>query len=331
MEVNNPHDKYFKSVFSRKVEAIDLISNSLDKTIVSNIDFSSLSLENTSYIDEYLQESFCDLVFNCKLQNTEVKITILLEHKSFVPRIPHLQLLKYLTNIWIKQNLDNKRSKLGRIIPIIIYHGKQQWKQKSFEDSFPNNTGFLKNLTPNFDYSLINLNDISDMELQEKYKQAITKTSLLLMKNNFAKELLKQNLFSYLRNLKGHVNQRTYSFIEYTTIYIMTTSNIKKNIIVDNFSTISKKGGNVAMTTADKLRMEGRIEGQLEGRLEGRLEGKLEGEIEGRLLERRELLRKQILNNYTNNQFDIPTISNILGVEESYIEKVLIDEGVIED
>jgi hypothetical protein len=58
------------------------------------------------------------------------------------------------------------------------------------------------------------------------------------------------------------------------------------------------------MTTADKLRQEGRIEGKFE------------------------VLRTIILNNYLDKGLDIKTISTFLSISEKEVKKFLIEEGV---
>ena len=101
MKPAHTHDKFFKSTFSRKEEAIDLISHVLPKEMVGKLDFATLEADGNSYVSKELKEHFSDLVFNCKYAGRiQIKIAILLEHKSTVPDYPHLQLLKYFIGIW---------------------------------------------------------------------------------------------------------------------------------------------------------------------------------------------------------------------------------------
>jgi predicted transposase/invertase (TIGR01784 family) len=93
MKVAYPHDKFFKFVFSQLDEARDLIFNRLPTTIRKSIDFSNLKIETSSYITKELKEYFSDLVFSCKHKNSNLKISLLVEHKSFVSKFPYLQLL----------------------------------------------------------------------------------------------------------------------------------------------------------------------------------------------------------------------------------------------
>ncbi len=63
--MNNPHDKFFKEVFSRKSDVIEFVKHSLPKVIVDNIDFTSFTPDVTSYIDKRLKEHFSDYVYTC--------------------------------------------------------------------------------------------------------------------------------------------------------------------------------------------------------------------------------------------------------------------------
>jgi predicted transposase/invertase (TIGR01784 family) len=206
MKVTNPHDKYFKAVFSKKEEAIDLIKNSLSKEIVSKLNLNSLKLENTSYITKQLKELFSDLVFSCQCNEVKIMITILFEHKSYVPKHPHLQLMEYMCGIWRKESGD--KIELTRVIPIFIYHGKKSWKIKHFHNSFNNKLEETNRYIPEFDYAIIDLSKYTDDQIQKNFKQVYARTSLLLLKNYLDEVRLKQNLFLYLSNLKELRNQK---------------------------------------------------------------------------------------------------------------------------
>jgi predicted transposase/invertase (TIGR01784 family) len=192
MKSVNPHDKYFKYVFSKTENAADLISNSLKKEIVKELDFNSLKLESSEYVNKRLKTSFSDLVFSCKMGKAKVTISILLEHKSYVPKHPHIQILEYLTNIWTIQK--EKQKFLDRIIPIYIYHGKDKWKNKSFKSSFSRGTELFDTITPIFDYFILDLSKFNDETIQTKFREVFVKTRLLLLKNYFNSLILNKRL-----------------------------------------------------------------------------------------------------------------------------------------
>jgi predicted transposase YdaD len=95
--------------------------------IVMGLDFSSLTPDKTSYIDEELKEYCSDVVYRCKYNgSSSIQIVLLFEHKSYVPDYPHLQLFKYLLKIW--ETTLKQEKKLVAVLPLIFYHGKDKWE-----------------------------------------------------------------------------------------------------------------------------------------------------------------------------------------------------------
>lgn len=103
--LHKPHDEFFKETFRQKDLAEEYFRHFLPAEIVNQLDFSRLELENTSYTDETLTEEFSDVVYRCPFgkDGAWTKITLLLEHKTWQVTFPHLQLLKYITNIEVAQ------------------------------------------------------------------------------------------------------------------------------------------------------------------------------------------------------------------------------------
>ena len=79
---NNPHDKLIKIVFSDRQEAVTFFQNKLPQEIVKNIDWDTLELEGSNYIDEEMQESESDLVYSVDFKNGRGKcfLYLLFEH-----------------------------------------------------------------------------------------------------------------------------------------------------------------------------------------------------------------------------------------------------------
>ena len=234
MEITNPHDKFFKESFTNKEIATDFIKGSFPKELVDNLDLSSLDLDNNSYIDEELKDYYSDLVYNCSYKDMKIKISILFEHKSFVPDYPFLQLLKYIIKIWdfnIKQ-----KEKLIPVIPLIFYHGKEKWEYKKINRYFTGIDNILEKYIPAFDYLLMDLSKYDNEDIKERiFKNEFLKISLLIFKNIYDEEKLKKNL-----------------------------ENTKVEDIVHIIEKISEIGGNETMTIAMKLKEEGKVEGKVD-------------------------------------------------------------------
>ncbi len=183
----NPHDKFFKEVFLRKEEVQNFIQNFLPEEIVKNIKFDTLKVDKDSYIDEELKENFADIVYTCLYGTTEIKITLLFEHKSYQDDDINLQLLQYMINIWRNDRSEKKKKKkvkkykLIPILPIVIYHGRKEWKYKQFHEYFKDIPTELIRFIPNFDYLIQDLHKISHEEIVEKYQSIILQSSFLVI------------------------------------------------------------------------------------------------------------------------------------------------------
>ncbi|MEA3496860.1 MAG: Rpn family recombination-promoting nuclease/putative transposase, partial [Bacteroidota bacterium] len=146
----NTHDRFFKSLFSNKNGVREFVSKTISPSIVEKLDLNTLEIDNTEYLDNRLNSSFSDLVYNCKYgKSSNVKISLLFEHKSQPEKFPHFQLLGYMLRIWELQIKQNKE--LTAVIPIIFYHGKKKWDNKGFEEYFGNIDNELQNFIPKFD------------------------------------------------------------------------------------------------------------------------------------------------------------------------------------
>ena len=98
--VDEPHDRFFREVFSRVENARELLLATLPPGIVGLLDFGSFAVENTSMIGEKLDEHRSDLLIRTALSGAPVYIYILVEHKSYADRWSLFQLMRYMFRIW---------------------------------------------------------------------------------------------------------------------------------------------------------------------------------------------------------------------------------------
>lgn len=127
----------------------------------------SLKFSTSSFADEKLSEQFCDIVINAALNNVDkdnCNIHILLEHKSYKDKNLNVQILAYLVNIL--QNQISTKTYPELIFPVVLYHGKQQWKftnlRKDFKQKYKDHLSFV----PDFDVIFIDLSGYSDEVIQ---------------------------------------------------------------------------------------------------------------------------------------------------------------------
>ncbi len=306
MEIINPHDKFFKETFSIRENVIDFFQGIISEEIVKKLDLSTLALDNNSYVDEELREHFSDIVYTCICNDKELTIALLFEHKSYSVRCPYLQLLRYLLKIW-EANIK-QAERLMPVIPVILYHGKEEWKVRRFSEYFEGIDETFCRFIPEFEYILTDLSKYSNEDIKEKvFRKASLEISLLIMRNIFNENELESNLKDFFEIGRHYFEEEEgLRFLESIIRYLYSTTEIEVDTVVDTIKEISEKGGEISMTTAAKLIEKGKIEGKIEGekalliRLIERKWGELKPDVKQRLngidsLEKLEALGEKII------------------------------------
>ena len=278
----NPHDKFFKENFSQLEIIRDFLRNYLSQDVRDLLNLDQITLQKDSFIDNEYKEHFSDLLFMVPMKNGEnAYIYLLFEHKSFHDSWVSLQLLRYMVRIWERDAKDIKTSVLKPIIPIVIYHGEQEWSVSTeFAALFPD-CGELRMHLPNFQYLIYDLPRIQDEEIIGEYKLRI---AIWILKYIFNPELLKEigKAISIYAESKRDLNAE--EFLKTVLLYMLAASSKihHKDLEKELKNRLRAIGAeNIMMTLAEYYRQEGLQEGWQKGKQEGIQEGKQEGKEEG--------------------------------------------------
>ena len=128
-KVYNQHDQFFKTGFSKKTFAKELLFLIFSKEERKAYDLNKIQLEKGSFPDD----ARADLVLSVPLKNkpeNKIRIFILIEHKSQYDVKLFYQLFRYLTFLIQKSLMET--GKIVPVIPVVFYHGKTPWKWKKF-------------------------------------------------------------------------------------------------------------------------------------------------------------------------------------------------------
>jgi len=253
----NSHDRFFKELFSRKEEVREFVTKTFPIELVQKLDLKTLELDKTEYIDNNLKTSFSDIVYNCKYgKDTQVKISLLFEHKSYPESYPHFQLLGYMLKIWetqIKQKQD-----LTPVIPIIFYHGERKWIKKSFTDYFAGLDENLQNFIPAFDYQIIDTSNFTDEQIQKLFDSLELQIGLLIMKNIYNEQKILQEITGFFAGINQLLQtEKGEQFFETLVSYLYYATKIETQKLVEKMRTISPKAEEKFISTAMRLEMNG--------------------------------------------------------------------------
>jgi len=151
MAVHNPHDKFFRITFGDLDIATDFLRNYLPTNIVAQLNFSTLRLSESSFVDESLQEFRSDRLYEITTwEENPLLLYVLVEHKSYPDKWVLLQMLGYMVKIW-EQTVADGAQQLRPILPIIIYHGELIWPYPTnFASYFPDHGNLYTAIIPQF-------------------------------------------------------------------------------------------------------------------------------------------------------------------------------------
>ncbi len=250
-KINNPHDRFFRDSFSMGDVAKEYLKGYFDPKIASKIDYDSLELAPTSYITPQLSEYFSDLVWYGRLKNGKpFRVGFLFEHKTFVPKVPYVQLLQYISSAYSIQ-LKNDEP-LVLTVPIVVYHGVDKWEVKPFKDYFEGfDDDFLPYL-PQFAYWFTHLDLIPDKILLELATSFLTKTFLAL-KHYKNPSFFRQEFHALIEfDLSDETFlEKSLVFFKPFLLYLSIVSDMTETEIVEIFEDIPEPLKEEAMSTYD--------------------------------------------------------------------------------
>jgi predicted transposase/invertase (TIGR01784 family) len=243
----------------------------LPESILKTIDLNNLELQNGTYISKKLKETRSDLLFRTTINHKEGYLYLLFEHKSYLDKNVGLQLLNYQVSIW-NQKIKNENAKhIPVIIPMVIYHGKQDWKLGNALDTmiqdYDELSDDVKKGIPNFHYHVYDLNRFSDEEIINGSLYYVA-TSIMKHVNRQDPQALFEALKRVAKALNGMNEKET--AMEYFETCLRYVYEIVPEFSYDNANMLQKyveqifpEGSEVAMTLAEVLREEGVAKGEI--------------------------------------------------------------------
>ena len=318
--VNNPHDKFFKSLMNEIKIAKAILASLLSPQLLKLIDIDTLQHAKTSFVSDSLKETFSDVVFTVKLKNkVDVFITFLLEHKSYPDIFTPVQVLFYLASGYYLQSKNNK--KLQIIIPLVFYHGKEKWEYKSLDELFEDVPENLKKYIPNYESIFIDLADMPDTQL-ESLEDALVSAVLMMQKYALRpEELLKKLQLIYSKMYSVDRERNYFEKIIVYSLQLVDKEKIKK--VLNELPPVIK---NKVMSAYEALIEEGYQKGIEKGIKKGIRKGYKKGKEEGEY----EKSIKVILNGHKAG-VPINILALLTNLPEEEVKRIIKEHGGGED
>lgn len=283
-DFNNPHDKFFRASMQNPPIAQAFFQQYLPTTLLDALDVNSFKLEDSSYIDAQLQETFSDLVFSChyneNVDKPQANLVLLVEHQSTADRLMAFRVFHYLFNmlyrIYKERPQNSKKDKLPPVYALVFYHGKQSpypfslKLQDCFDDPLKLMEDVLTQPVP-----LIDVNEFDDDALKQQ--------QLLGIMTGAIKHSRDRSIDGYLMSLLNNLNSMdlegslALNFVKSVLNYLLVVGNVTDvQQFVANAKQLPQPVKGEIMTAAEQLIALGREEGLEKGLEKGREENRTE-------------------------------------------------------
>ncbi len=254
----------------------------LPAAVVRRIDWSTLTHEKTSFIDEQLRTKHADLLFSAVMGGRLVKIYVLFEHQSTYDRQMPRRVLRYMDRMW-DSVAQSDEPELPIILPIVLYHGEEPWPGATdfhgMFDMLPECAPFV----PQFRFILVDLAALDPAVVLDWAMSACVRFGLLAMQSMRSSTDLDELLLGW-RDLILKVMAEPFEDGALGVIfrYILTVRGddaYQRAVQIMTEYEQQYAGGDME-SIAQKLIREGQVKGRVEGWTAGRIEGRNEGERE---------------------------------------------------
>ncbi len=323
-DLTNPHDRFFKELFSRPETVADFLTHYLPMEVASLLDVSAPELLKDSFVDKDLQTHFSDLLYRVRLKGGEDAFACLLfEHKSWPDEFTAFQVLRYKVRIW-EQNRREGATRLPLILPVVLYHGRARWQASTSFQSLveSGNQPMLQRYVPGFEYFLCDLSTLDEDEIKGA---ALLRVGLSLLKHIFSDDLPERlaEIFALFRQMR---EQSALEFLQTALKYLsVATDRITKVELSQALTSVfSEKEGGLMQTLAEQWIQEGLQQGLQQGLHQGLHQGLQQGVARAAL----RMLRRKIgeLDEWTQTR-----ISSLPSEQLDQLSEDLLDFNTFDD
>jgi len=298
------HDKLLQLFFTYILIAVAFLKKALSPPIVGALDWSKLTIDKRDFVDgRTFRESMADMIYTVPLlghPDQEVRLCLILEHKSYDDPMTVVQLSHYVDQFMLREESRareakrlNRDFKFPLLMTMILHHGRTPFTGRlELVDMFPSVPDvpefaeFLPHLKAHlYDLSVIDTDDLPDdpnvpeLNLVLRTLKAVNETG---KQCEIDTEACFRQLASYIK-----VHPERKDLIMCILIYFLQGSNLGREWFTQHaFPHLSQDWSKDMPTVLEEILTgeyeKGRSEGETAGYSRGQDEGYSRGQNEGR-------------------------------------------------
>jgi len=259
-DIYQVNDSFFHKIFDTPENARDFMERVLPVGLKKQLDLSKIEIEDTKYVSNKFEKGFSDIVVKTSLKTKKgkkklVDIYFIIEHKTEGRSEIFIQVLKYMVFEWEKDYNNNSPPRI--IIPVVFYHGADEWKiPRSFAGQFDVDDE-VKRFLLDYRYVLFDTNiwDFRDESNKQLKKNVYLFTSLVLMKAAYKNDWEAiYEIFNFWYD-RGVVDENK-EIVLYFMTYIYNTHEISRDKLKKMLDESKIDGGEIMQTLAQQMKEE---------------------------------------------------------------------------
>jgi predicted transposase/invertase (TIGR01784 family) len=273
--VHSPHDKFFKSAMADIRVAKDFLKTHLPPAVQEAIDFETLALEPTSYVDESLKKVRSDILYQVKLKGGEYAYLYLLcEHQSTLCPLMAFRVWQYVIKIWANYLKQHGGERLPLVYPLVFYTGKNTYNDSvDIRDLIQAPRSLIDQVLFKQTFQLIDVNQLSEGDLEGQWSGMMA----LMMRHIRDRDMLV--FLNKVMDSLRHLEQA--GGTDYVLLLLNYCLNVGQVLDIQEFVEIVQHGlstqtGEKVMTIAEQFIEKGRREGEARGEVKGEMKNKKE-------------------------------------------------------
>jgi len=196
-DLSQPHDKLFRAVFSDPAEAAGFLRAYLPESLGRGLAWSTLRLQEGSFVDEALRGSESDLLYAVERRASggSVALYVLFEHQSSPDRWMRFRLLKYCCRIWERDRRTHPElQELRAIVPVVFYQGARQWGHSvEFSELFGAGTREWR-WVPRFEHVLVDQSELEPEGVRGELQGQVAQLMMMAASRHHVREAVSSAL-----------------------------------------------------------------------------------------------------------------------------------------
>ena len=221
-------------------------------------------------------------MWQARLAGREVLIYVLIEHQSSVDPLMAIRLHRYQARIWDRYIREHPgTTTVPLILPAVVYHGNRPWTAPTdVGEVLGLDAETVAELGDRVPRMLYDVDDLTQIDLAALRQRSLP-TPLLVPLALLMRAARSPDLLGFLETFaddftKLAAGRHGPRHLAAAFTYIVSVSNISTEQLRPFAHRLGPVVQEALMTTAEKLRAEGRAQGRAQGRAEGRAQGQAE-------------------------------------------------------